>query len=354
MKILIATPLYPPDIGGPATYSKKIADELPKYGIQTKVLSFGSVRRLPTGIRHFVFFLRVIKESRGCDVLFALDNVSVGIPAAAASLITRKPLIIRLGGDFLWEDAVERGGIHISMRQFYSTRAKQYRPMLQAFIRSVFIRSVFVIFSTEFQRDINMMFYGIPQKRARIVENPNPHYDIPLSHTNTREIIYAGRFIILKNPISLIDAVADEAFSSTRLVLIGEGYQKEHLVRRARELGISERIEIVQPISHDKLLARIAQGLYCVLPSFTDVSPNLALECIALKKSVIVSRETGLQKHYPDLLYIDPFSINDMRDKMKLLLDDRQRLVYEERLSTLPTRNWSDAARELCSIINEV
>lgn len=40
MRILIATPLYPPDDGGPATYAKLIEAELPKYGIETKILSF--------------------------------------------------------------------------------------------------------------------------------------------------------------------------------------------------------------------------------------------------------------------------------------------------------------------------
>ena len=33
MKILIATGLYPPETGGPATYSKLLEEELPMYGI---------------------------------------------------------------------------------------------------------------------------------------------------------------------------------------------------------------------------------------------------------------------------------------------------------------------------------
>ena len=28
MKILLATPLYPPEIGGPATYTKELAEQL--------------------------------------------------------------------------------------------------------------------------------------------------------------------------------------------------------------------------------------------------------------------------------------------------------------------------------------
>ena len=58
MRILIATGIYPPDIGGPATYSKVLFDELPKNGIDTEILSFGEVRHLPKGISHISYFFQ--------------------------------------------------------------------------------------------------------------------------------------------------------------------------------------------------------------------------------------------------------------------------------------------------------
>ena len=42
MKILICTGIYPPDSGGPATYSKFLFDELPKNEIEVEVFSFGA------------------------------------------------------------------------------------------------------------------------------------------------------------------------------------------------------------------------------------------------------------------------------------------------------------------------
>jgi len=73
MKILIATGIYPPDIGGPATYSKLLKDELPDRGIDVKVLSFGEVRHLPKIIRHFSYFLKVLKLGKGANVIYAQD-----------------------------------------------------------------------------------------------------------------------------------------------------------------------------------------------------------------------------------------------------------------------------------------
>ena len=40
MKILLATGIFPPQIGGPATYAKLLSDELPRRGIDVEVASF--------------------------------------------------------------------------------------------------------------------------------------------------------------------------------------------------------------------------------------------------------------------------------------------------------------------------
>ena len=90
MKILIATGIYPPDIGGPATYSKLLFDELPKRGIKVSVLSFGEVRGYPKIIRHFIFFLKLIIRGSDCGVVLAQDPVSVGLPSLVYCKIFRK------------------------------------------------------------------------------------------------------------------------------------------------------------------------------------------------------------------------------------------------------------------------
>src|SRR3990167_3732440 len=60
-RILIVTGIFPPDVGGPATYSKILLDELPKENFCAKVLSFGSVKYLPKGISHIAYFLKAMR-----------------------------------------------------------------------------------------------------------------------------------------------------------------------------------------------------------------------------------------------------------------------------------------------------
>src|SRR3989344_3451656 len=86
-KILIATGIYPPDIGGPATYSKLLADELSKHNFNVSVLSFGEVRKLPKVLRHIIYFFKVWRRGKKADIIFAQDPVSVGLPAVLAAEI---------------------------------------------------------------------------------------------------------------------------------------------------------------------------------------------------------------------------------------------------------------------------
>ena len=98
-KILIATGIYPPDMGGPATYSKLLADELPKRGIEVRVLTFGAVRHLPKVIRHLAYFFKTLSQGREVDIIYAQDPVSVGLPALWAARLLGKRFLLRLGGD---------------------------------------------------------------------------------------------------------------------------------------------------------------------------------------------------------------------------------------------------------------
>ena len=57
IKILIATPLYPPEIGGPATYVRFLEENLPKDQFSLRIVKFSEVKKLPYIIRHIVFLL---------------------------------------------------------------------------------------------------------------------------------------------------------------------------------------------------------------------------------------------------------------------------------------------------------
>src|SRR3989344_3051483 len=90
MKILIATGIYPPDIGGPAQYTKGVEEAWRAQGHTVQVLSFGIERKLPTGIRHLYYFFRVLFSLPRADFVFSPDTFSAAIPAFFASKLFGK------------------------------------------------------------------------------------------------------------------------------------------------------------------------------------------------------------------------------------------------------------------------
>lgn len=118
MKLLIATGLYPPQSGGPATYTKLLEERLPARGIEVSVLPFSSVRHLPKVFRHAAYFFICLRMARRMDIVFAQDTVSVGAPAALAAMFAGKKFLVRVPGDYAWEQSRQRFGMQDELEEF--------------------------------------------------------------------------------------------------------------------------------------------------------------------------------------------------------------------------------------------
>ena len=121
MKLVIATPLYPPEIGGPATYAKLLQEGLPTKDIEVELVKFCDVRHLPKLVRHYAYYRRVLKAARAADAVLALDPVSVGLPAMWAAKSAGKPFVVKIVGDYAWEQGQQRFAVTQSLDQFVTT-----------------------------------------------------------------------------------------------------------------------------------------------------------------------------------------------------------------------------------------
>ena len=96
MKVLIVTPLYPPEIGGPATYTAALKRHLGSLGFNLTILPFSRVRVYPKVFRHLLFTYQIWKKSKGVDLVYAQDPVSVGFPVFLACRLRKKKFILRI------------------------------------------------------------------------------------------------------------------------------------------------------------------------------------------------------------------------------------------------------------------
>jgi len=171
MRLIIATPLYPPEIGGPATYAKILADELPKRGIEVDVVKFGDVRHLPKILRHYAYYRHVLKYARLADVVLALDPVSVGLPAMQAAKKAKKPFVVKIVGDYAWEQGQQRFGVTQSLDEFVQTNAV---PPAVRVLRRVQARvaaaATRVIVPSEYLKKI-VTQWGIAPEKIKVIYN---------------------------------------------------------------------------------------------------------------------------------------------------------------------------------------
>src|SRR3989344_9667164 len=156
MKILLATGIYPPAIGGPATYVSALARELGSKDIDVQVVSYGkssanskvTMVSLAGGslVRWFRYAGALKKAAQGADAVIAFSSVSVGVPLILARLKQPKK-ILRLGGDFFWERYTDRGG-SLSLREWYASGGlvTRYSLLVAHFILQRFDQ---IVFSTE-------------------------------------------------------------------------------------------------------------------------------------------------------------------------------------------------------------
>lgn len=106
MRLVIATPLYPPDTAYPARYAQELAKRL-AVDVATTVLAYASIpekagaaqvcavsKRLPKPLRIFWFTLRLILLARTADALVCLNGSSVELPVLVASALFGKKTIL--------------------------------------------------------------------------------------------------------------------------------------------------------------------------------------------------------------------------------------------------------------------
>jgi len=117
MRIVLATPLYPPEIAEPAPYIKELAKHLARLHDVTIVayarlpekvpgVSIISVdKRQPLLLRLFSYFFALLRAARGANIIYVMNGASVELPAALVALFTGRPLVFHVGDTVAHERA---------------------------------------------------------------------------------------------------------------------------------------------------------------------------------------------------------------------------------------------------------
>ncbi len=301
MKILIATGLFPPDIGGPATYSKLLADELPKKGVAVDVRSFGDVRHLPPIIRHIAYAGSLIWHARTADVIFAQDVFSVGVPAMFAAHLLGKVFMVRVPGDYSWEQA-HRFGVTDGMEEFQTKRYGFRVELMRKIQRLVVWQADQIIVPSRRFSDVVRSWLKSNQDKVTTIYNGVDIAEIQrLSGGVTyqpKTIISAGRLVPGKGFGMLVRAM--KKLPGWRLEIAGDGPEKAALETAITEAGVGDQVVLAGRIGRDELVKRIAASELFVLNTAFETFSFQVVEAMAAGTPVIATKVGSLPELIDD------------------------------------------------------
>ena len=305
MKILIATPLYPPDVGGPATYAKALEDAFPSRGVEVVLVSFHTVRHLPKGIAHLVYTFKLLRASRGCDVILALDPVSVGLPAAIIARLTQIPLVVKIVGDYAWEQGRQRFGVTQGLDEFVVTDAAHFTRPVRTLrkVQTFVARSARqIIVPSEYLKRI-VSAWGIPSGAITVVYNTFNGVGVLPSRDTLREelglsgtiILSAGRLVPWKGFGTLIGLMREvrQTIPDAQLIIAGGGPLEGELRAQVVKEGAEEFVTLLGNIPHDDLLRYVgAADLFVLNTGYEGLSHQL-LEVLAIGTPIVTTNVGG-------------------------------------------------------------
>lgn len=295
-KVVIATPLYPPEIGGPASYARELELGLPGEGVEVTLVKFSDVRHQPNAVRQLLYAVRVFRASAHADCILALDAVSVGWPSYVANLLRRKPFILKIVGDHVWEQGSQRFRIKGSLDVFpqFSFAWHPYLWFLRVLQFAVVRSADTVIVPSEYLKKL-VMRWGVPKERVKVIYNAVPIEAGGVIPEKVRElsrplVVTAGRLVPWKHVEGVIDAMA--ALPEGSLVIAGDGPERTNLQHRAHE-RLAGRALFTGTLSRKDLLAVVQSADVFVLNSSYEGLPHMLIEALAVGTPVIATRAGG-------------------------------------------------------------
>ena len=315
-RVLICAGIYPPDIGGPATYSQLLFEELPKRGVAVEVLSFGQIRHLPKVFRHFVYFLKALKMGKRADVIYAQDPVSVGLPAMLAAKFLRKKFILKVVGDYAWEQFQNKIS-KIKSKKFefitpedFQNKKFDFKTELRRKIQKYVAKNAHkIIVPSQYLKKI-VLRWGIDEDKIKVIYNafeaPALSAGRPVLKETKEELrkklnlsgtvlISAGRLVPWKGFDKLIEIMSEiiKEISDAKLYIIGSGPECEAFELKVKSSKLQDNVILTNQLEHKDTLEYLKAGDVFVLNTGYEGFSHFLLEAMAMEIPIITTKVGG-------------------------------------------------------------
>lgn len=302
MKVLVVTGIFPPDHGGPASYVPTIARGLQQQGHEiVAVITLSD--RIEHDDRHYGFpvvrlqrarfrplrwaqtTLEIAQLARRADVIYLNGLVLEGI--LAARFLARRPAVVKVVGDLIWEKARNSGASRLELDAFQKARLPLRWHLLRRLQGWYTALADAVITPSHYLAGI-VADWGVDSARVHIVYNAVTLPSAPQSNTTHYDLVTVARLVPWKGLVDLIE-VAGEL--SLRLRIVGDGPLRSELEALALQRGV--QVSFAGQVSRDRIPDEIRSARLFVLNSSYEGLPHIVLEAKAAGVAVLASSAGG-------------------------------------------------------------
>lgn len=331
MKILIAADIFPPQAGGPATYAVTLANELAKQGVDVKIVSLNpnsdkskvncdvfSVKSSFKPLRYWQYYKLLLNKGREADVIYAMGPVNAGFPALRAARKLGKKFVVKVVGDYAWEQGQVLGLTKDEIDDFQKKTYGGKVGWLKKIEAEVANKADGVIVPSKYLAGM-VKGWGAPENKIKVVYNAieMPTAIKPADKSDgERWVVSVARLVPWKGMEALMRAVKElqEQFLGLKLKIIGDGPDRRRLESVQNELDLTSTVAFFGNVPHAQALSYMAAADVVVLNSGYEGLSHMLLEARFLGRTTIASRIGGNPEVLSDK-YLFPWNnVNAIKD----------------------------------------
>lgn len=303
MKILITSGIFPPDIGGPASYAPKIAKELVNKGHKVNVIclsdkkyddskfNFNVIRinrEIFFPLRVFKTIFKIYSSGNKADLIFAN---TLTFESSIAALLTGKPIVHKIVGDYAWERARNKNWFNGTIDE-YQTSKKNFKLKFLDFYFKYFLRfSKVIITPSNYLK--NIVFGWDENLKVETIYNAVefPSKYVKENNDSFTKLITVSRLVSWKRIDEIIVAIKDlEDYS---LEIIGEGPEESFLKDLVKKHHLENRIVFLGHLNKENVFKKMSQSDVFILNSSYEGLPHVIVEAMCTKLPVICADVGG-------------------------------------------------------------
>ena len=303
MKILITVGIFPPDIGGPASFVPKIAELYSNSGHdvtvvcltdrkQTDNLNFKVVRILRNQnllIRWIKTVSQIIRQGYNADLFFVN-----GLPMESyiANIFTRKKLIRKIVGDWAWERGMNKKIINESFDEFQNNKHNLHLEIAKFSRGWTATKADLIITPSNHLKNV-VKGWGVKENSIKVIYNgtklknkPNPIVDQPNDYL---KLITVGRLAPWKNIDIIIEALSDYKKANQNFIfyIVGSGPEEIKLKKLVNDLDLENFVTFTGQLQKDDLNYYLQKSDIYIQASSYEGLPHVILEAMSHNLSII-------------------------------------------------------------------